>query len=136
MSLRLLEQDFGSFFEAPFRCYPKESLYVSPMRSDLERFLDEKKNPLFRHFGKRTYYTALRDGLPVGRITAHIHEASNKAYSLKRDISAISTAPTTPRRRGCCWRGRSLVPQGGLRRDRRPFNLTAMQADGGADRGL
>src|SRR5262249_30519634 len=54
------------------------------LRSDLARSLHATKNPLFRDFARRTWFTAHRNGKPVGRILAHIHDASNQKYGLER----------------------------------------------------
>lgn len=84
MGLALRERDFRSFFEAPFACYGAESPYVSPMRGDLERALDAARNPLFRDHARCTWFTAHRDGRIVGRVLAHIHDASNRLHGLAR----------------------------------------------------
>src|SRR5262245_33775422 len=81
--LELREDDFPAFFEAPFRAYGADSLYVSPLKSDLSRFLDARKNPLFTRFGSRRTYTAHRDGAPVGRIVAHVHRSSNERHRMR-----------------------------------------------------
>jgi hypothetical protein len=40
------------------------------MRADLERYLDPARNPLMRDDGGRlTFFTAWREGRPVGRLT-------------------------------------------------------------------
>lgn len=76
----LRQDDFESFFEAPFSAYGKDSLYVSPMKSDLKRFLSKKENPLFRGDSDLTYFTVHRDNKVLGRITAHVHAESNASY--------------------------------------------------------
>jgi len=82
--LELRERDFRSFFEAPEHAYGADSPFVSVFDEDLKRFLDARKNPLLRRFGALTYFSALRDGRPVGRITAHAHDASNKRHGWNR----------------------------------------------------
>jgi GNAT superfamily N-acetyltransferase len=82
--LELRERDFASFFAAPEHAYGADSAFVSIFDADLKRFLDDRKNPLLRRFGALTYFTALRDGRPVGRITAHAHVASNKRHGWNR----------------------------------------------------
>ena len=42
--IEVKEKDFNSFFKAPFNAYGSNSLYVSPFKSDLKRFLSNK-NP-------------------------------------------------------------------------------------------
>src|SRR5262249_10261932 len=82
--LELREGDAGAFFDVPFRAYGSDSPYVSPLRSDLERFLHDRKNPLFARFGSRRFFVAVRDGAPVGRIVAHVHRASNERFGWRR----------------------------------------------------
>src|SRR4051812_40888923 len=48
----LRDDDFDAFFEVPFRVYDKDSLYVSPLKSDLRRALDPGLNPLFGTDGR------------------------------------------------------------------------------------
>jgi hypothetical protein len=84
--IELRDDDVDAFFEVPFRVYPRESPYVSPLRSDLRRALDVTKNPLFGGIGggRRRVITAHRDGEPVGRIVAHVHGASNRLHGERR----------------------------------------------------
>ena len=79
--IELIELDFESFFKAPFNAYGKETLYVSPMKSDLKRFLSSKTNPLFESDDDFTFFSAHKNNKPVGRITAHIHHTSNKLHN-------------------------------------------------------
>lgn len=82
--LELRERDFRAFFNAPAHAYGPGSPFVSVFDSDLKRFLDSRKNPLLRQFGALTYYTAHRNGVPVGRLTAHAHDASNRRHGWNR----------------------------------------------------
>jgi GNAT superfamily N-acetyltransferase len=77
---RLVERDFGSFFRVPFEQYGACERYVSPLRSDLERMLDGSRNPVFVDPEDITYYTVLGGEKPMGRITAHVHAASNERF--------------------------------------------------------
>lgn len=80
--IELRERHFASFFEVPFAVYPKSIPWVSMLRGDLKALLDEKRNPHWRR-AEGTYYTALRDGKPVGRILAHVHHAANERFNEK-----------------------------------------------------
>ena len=82
--IEIREGDFDAFFEAPFACYGRETHFVSPLKGDLRRALDDRKNPLFRDFARRTWFTAHRGDQTVGRILAHIHDESNRHHSLRR----------------------------------------------------
>ncbi|MEM5276820.1 GNAT family N-acetyltransferase [Cupriavidus taiwanensis] len=84
MTVTLREGDFDAFFEAPFACYGHATHFVSPMKGDLARALDAAKNPLFRQFARRTWFTAHRGGRIVGRILAHVHDAANQRFGLQR----------------------------------------------------
>jgi hypothetical protein len=84
LTLTLRERDFESFFAAPVDAYGADTLYVSPMRGDLKRFLSTTENPLFQSGDELTYFTAHREGRTVGRITAHVHTASNSLHGWKR----------------------------------------------------
>ena len=84
--IHLRDDDVNAFFRVPFEVYPKDSLYVSPLRSDLTRALDRAKNPLFGDVGAgiRRVITAHRGGRTVGRIVAHVHGASNRLHGERR----------------------------------------------------
>ncbi len=80
----LIENDLDAFFEVPFVVYPRDSNYVSPFKPDLKRILGDD-NPLWSGGrGERTTYVLRRDGELVGRITAHIHHASNERHGWNR----------------------------------------------------
>ncbi|MBZ7926439.1 GNAT family N-acetyltransferase [Ensifer adhaerens] len=76
--------DINAFFAAPFQIYGARTPYVSPMLSDLKRFLSAEKNPLFETAADFAYFTAHQDGAVCGRITAHVHRASNARFGLDR----------------------------------------------------
>ena len=85
MDIELRQGDFAAFFEAPFAAYGPGSAYVSPLRSDLRRFLDRGANPLFADgTSDLAFWTAHRGGRVLGRITAHVHGASNAAFGQRR----------------------------------------------------
>ena len=59
--------------ELPFRLYRDEPNWVAPLIFERKQFLDRRKNPFFEH-GRAEYFLALRDGRPVGRITAQVDD--------------------------------------------------------------
>src|SRR5262247_1719007 len=129
--LELREGDARSFFQVPFRVYGTTTLYVSPLEQDLKRFLDARKNPLFVRFGSRRFFVAMRDGVPAGRIVAHIHRASNERFHWRRAyFGYFDCAPDAE------VAGRLLQAAEAHRRDHccdetmGNFNLTAMQQIG------
>jgi GNAT superfamily N-acetyltransferase len=78
---QMLERDFESFFQVPFEVY-RGTPFVSMFKPDLKRFLSERENPLYAKDGAFTFYTILRDNVPVGRIVAHIHYAANVRHNM------------------------------------------------------
>ncbi|MCX6116383.1 MAG: GNAT family N-acetyltransferase [Proteobacteria bacterium] len=84
MKVDLKEFDFEGFFSAPFNVYGAMSLYVSPMKSDLKRFLDPQQNPLFQSNDDLKYFTAYQNYTAVGRILVHIHRSSNLQFKQNR----------------------------------------------------
>ena len=85
-ALSLREEDIDAFFRVPFEVYPADGPYVSPLRSDIERALDVRRNPLFGPIGGgvRRVLTAHRGRRVVGRIVAHVHGASNRLHRERR----------------------------------------------------
>jgi GNAT superfamily N-acetyltransferase len=130
--MEISQGDFNAFFQAPFAAYGPDSPYVSPLRSDLQRFLDKTRNPLFQDPGSDlAYFTAHDAGRIRGRITAHVHGASNRTHNLTRgyfgyfdcaDDPAAARALLTTAEDWC--RARGLTDIAGN------FNLTAMQQIG------
>ncbi len=132
MSITLKRTDFASFFDAAFDAYGPDTRYVSPLKSDLKRFVDVRQNPLFQP-GRSdlAYWTAFRDGRPVGRITAHEHAEANDAFGQRRGYFGYFDVADDPEAAGALleaaegWcRARGLTEIAGN------FNLTAMQQIG------
>jgi hypothetical protein len=124
--------DRRAAFEAPFNVYPSNSLYVSPMWSDLDRILDPGRNPLVTEgHGRFQLFTAHRNGRAVGRIVASIHDAANSRDGGKRgafgyfDCGDDSEVASTLLNLAESWsRQRGMTSISGN------FNLTAMQQMG------
>lgn len=82
--MQIIERDFGSFFQTPFQCYKGDTHYVSPMKSDLKRFLNASENPLFSSDEDFSYFSVIDNSVPIGRITAHVHRASNTLHKTNK----------------------------------------------------
>jgi GNAT superfamily N-acetyltransferase len=65
--------DVGRFIRLPFRLYRDEPNWVPPLLFERRQFLDRSRNPFFEH-ARAEYFLALRDGRPVGRITAQVDD--------------------------------------------------------------
>ncbi|MGI8921654.1 MAG: hypothetical protein ACR2HD_08310 [Solirubrobacteraceae bacterium] len=70
-------RDRNAFIKLPWRLYRNEPNWIPPLLMDVRKRLDPKRNPFFRH-AEAQYYLALRDGRPVGRISAHIDRHLNE----------------------------------------------------------
>lgn len=129
--LQLRERDFEAFFEAPFSGYGPDSLYVSPMKSDLRRFLAAGINPLFPDDATFTWFTAHRDGRVLGRITAHVHAASNALYGFDRAyFGYFDCADDADAARALLGAAEDWARSRGFAEIAGNFNLTAMQQIG------
>src|SRR5919109_4776477 len=69
--------DLMRFIKLPWRLYRNAPLWVPPLVSERRRHLDRERNPFFEH-AEAEYFLALRDGRPVGRISAHIDRNLNE----------------------------------------------------------
>lgn len=129
--VELRERDFGSFFDVPFEVYDPKDAYVSPMKSDLKRFLNAEANPLFESEDSFTYFTALRDNRPLGRIVAHEHAASNRHYGTKRASFGFFECADDPQiAKALLDSAQAWARDRGLAELVGNFNLTAMQQMG------
>ena len=81
--LQILEKDFESFFHVPFEVRGKKSLYAAPFKPDLKKMLS-LKNPIFKSENDFTFYTAIKNNVPVGRISVHVHHSFNNRYNTKK----------------------------------------------------
>ncbi|TCR69659.1 GNAT family N-acetyltransferase [Bosea sp. BK604] len=130
--IEIVRNDRRKAFAVTGTVYPLGSPYVPPMWSDFDRMLDRARNPLVKDgHGRFELFTALRDGRPLGRIVAAIHDASNARHGTSRaqfgyfdcaddaEIAASLLAAAED------WaRERGMVEIAGN------FNLTAMQQIG------
>ncbi len=130
MSLELREGDFEAFFEAPFAAYGHASPYVSPLKSDLKRFL-APSNPLFSGASKLTYWTAHKNGRVLGRITAHIHHESNECHhELRGCFGYFDCVDDKEVAQALLQQAEDWCRAQGMTRIAGNFNLTAMQQIG------
>ncbi|MDG1517703.1 MAG: GNAT family N-acetyltransferase [Flavobacteriales bacterium] len=80
--MKIVSRDFNSFFKAPFEIRGKKTFYASPFKPDLKKMLS-LENPIFSSEKDYNYYTALKNGKIVGRISAHVHRAYNERFQTK-----------------------------------------------------
>lgn len=74
--------DMKAFIELPYRLYGPGDNWVPPLRMEVKKQLDRKKNPFFRH-AEAEYFIAWRGARAVGRISAQVDRNFN-AYQDNR----------------------------------------------------
>jgi len=65
-------REFGRFIDVPYRIYREDPHWVAPLRMEMRKLLDVKKNPFFEH-AEGAFWIATREGVPVGRISAQVN---------------------------------------------------------------
>ncbi|MEQ8355227.1 MAG: dATP pyrophosphohydrolase [Kiloniellaceae bacterium] len=66
--------DLDAFIRLPWSIYRDDPAWVPPLLMERRDFLDPKKNPVFQKADVR-FWLALRDGRPVGRVSAQVNRA-------------------------------------------------------------
>ncbi|HEU4978493.1 MAG TPA: hypothetical protein VFT42_06335 [Solirubrobacteraceae bacterium] len=69
--------DMTAFIKLPWRLYQGIDNWVPPLIAERRKHLSPKHNPFFEH-AQAEYFLALRDGVPVGRIGAHVDHRFNE----------------------------------------------------------
>jgi GNAT superfamily N-acetyltransferase len=70
-------RDLTRFIKLPMRLYRNEPRWIPPLVAERRAFLDRRKNPFFGH-AEVELFLALREGDPVGRISAHVDHHFNE----------------------------------------------------------
>ncbi len=63
--------DLRAFIELPNRIYVGQQGFEPPLNMDRDMLLNPRRSAFWKH-GRVKYWLAMRDGLPVGRISAQI----------------------------------------------------------------
>jgi GNAT superfamily N-acetyltransferase len=107
-------RDLRAFVDLPFRLYGVDGTWVPPLKLERYAYLNRRLNPFFKH-GDGQLFLALRDGEPVGRLSAHVDDAFNAYHDarwgwfgfleVREDAEALAAlldaAETWLRDRGC-----------------------------------
>jgi GNAT superfamily N-acetyltransferase len=70
-------REMTSFIKLPWRLYQGVENWVPPLISERRKHLSAKHNPFFEH-AEASYFLALRGGVVVGRIGAHVDHRFNE----------------------------------------------------------
>ncbi len=89
-------RDRARFIDCAARFYVGEPHYIAPLRMQLEKFLDPKKNPAYENLEVQPF-VAVRRGEIVGRITAHYDRAYAAYHEVKTGFFGFFECIDDPR---------------------------------------
>jgi GNAT superfamily N-acetyltransferase len=72
----------AAYVDVPWRVYAGDPTWVPPLKSDMRRQLNRRKNPFFGHANVE-HFVAFDDARPVGRIAATIYPPYNERFGPK-----------------------------------------------------
>lgn len=75
-------RDRRCFIELPWMIYKNEPNWIPPLLSDMHNTLNPRKNALLR-LGPNRFYSALRDGVAIGRLGVGMNNRLNEAKKHK-----------------------------------------------------
>ncbi|WP_395686370.1 dATP pyrophosphohydrolase [Aestuariivirga sp.] len=71
--------DVKAFLDVPFALYRSDPHWVAPLHVERQEHLDRRRNPYFQH-AEAELFLAVRDGRPVGRISAQLCSLRTARY--------------------------------------------------------
>ncbi len=115
--------DRERFLDVPERVFADDPAWIPPLRAERRAHLSRRSNPFFRHADAR-FWTAWRDGVPVGRISAqvdHLHlEHHGEACGFFGMLDAVDDPAVFAALLGTA---EGWLRNQGMERVRGPFNL-------------
>jgi hypothetical protein len=104
--------------------YKDDPVYVRPLDQEVRDRLNPKRNPLFEH-AEGCLFTAYRDGIPVGRITAQIdHEHLARYEDDTGFFGFFDTIEDDEVARELLGRAEAWLRSKGMKRARGPYSLS------------
>src|SRR5437870_13838431 len=83
------KNELETFLHVPWTLGMKrDPLWVPPLLDDHRRLLDPKKSP-FLHHGEIACFLALRDGVPVGRISAQTDHDFDRQWPAETGVAVF-----------------------------------------------
>lgn len=115
--------DRERFLDVPERVFADDPAWIPPLRTERRAHLSRRGNPFFRHADAR-FWTAWRDGVPVGRISAqvdHLHlERHGESCGFFGMLDAVDDPAVFSALLGAA---EGWLRNRGMERVRGPFNL-------------
>lgn len=122
--------DRETFIRLPWALYRDDPAWIPPLLMERREHLDPRKNPFFEHAEAR-FWLALRDGHPVGRISAQVNRAHLARYGDATGHFGMLEAEDDPAVFEALVRvAEDWLRQQGMRRVMGPFNLSINEESG------
>ncbi|MEX2649376.1 MAG: dATP pyrophosphohydrolase [Alphaproteobacteria bacterium] len=119
----------NDFLRLPLGLHAADPAYVPPLLMERSEALDERKNPYFRH-AEVGFFLALRDGRPVGRISAQVNRVHLAKYADATGHFGLIEGEDEAVFRALTATAESWLGARGMRRVLGPFNLSINEETG------
>ncbi|WP_340118181.1 dATP pyrophosphohydrolase [Pelagibius sp. 7325] len=132
LTLRPVETraDRETFIRLPWSVYRDDPAWIPPLLMERREHLDPRKNPFFEN-AQAQFWLALRDGHPVGRISAQVNRAYLARYNDATGHFGMLEAEDDPETfRALLAAAEGWLRQQGMRRVMGPFNLSINEESG------
>ncbi|MEQ9606391.1 MAG: dATP pyrophosphohydrolase [Kiloniellaceae bacterium] len=132
LTLRPVETraDREAFIRLPWSVYRDDPAWIPPLLMERREHLDPRKNPFFET-AQAQFWLALRDGRPVGRISAQVNRAYLARYNDATGHFGMLEAEDDPETfRALLAAAEGWLRQQGMRRVVGPFNLSINEESG------
>lgn len=83
------------FIKLPWKIYKNDKAWIPPLLVQEKQRFNRDKNPFFEH-GEGEYFICKRNGVPVGRISAHIDYLHNERYDEKTGFFGFFESENDP----------------------------------------
>ncbi len=124
------KQEVESFLRLPWRLYKDDPAWVPNLLMLQRDVFNQKKNPFFEH-GEAELFLALRDGEPVGRISASIDHHHNASHGEKTGFFGFFESVNDPNvSTALLGAAEDWLRQRGMDAVRGPFNFSINEEAG------
>lgn len=122
--------ELRAFIHCPRRIYRNDPHWIPPLDKERKDFLNPKKNPFFRHATVRLFL-AVKDGVPVGRISAQVDHLHEKHHGEKVGFFGMLESEADPEiSRRLFGAAEAYLRELGCELARGPFSLSINQESG------
>lgn len=135
MSLEIIEvqnkKNLKKFIRFSHQVYKKDPNWVPPLEFERIDFFNPKKNPFYKQ-GEAALFLAIRNGQPVGRISAQIHHGHLERYKDQAGFFGFfESIEDQAVANALLEKSREWVKQRGMKKLRGPFHFTMYDNEAG-----